>query len=65
MEGIADLLTRLPDAAARARVLHWVDAMFRQDAKPAPLRMPAVTPLRVVRPLAFQESTADASDAVT
>jgi hypothetical protein len=44
MEGISDLLARLPDAAARSRVLHWVDAIFRQDT-PAPVPMPAPTPL--------------------
>ena len=62
MEGIADLLTRLPDAAARARVLHWVDAIFRQADAPAPQPMPAATPLHVVRPAAFQEFWPDASD---
>jgi hypothetical protein len=41
MEGISDLLARLPDAAARSRVLHWVDAVFRQDDTPAPGPMPA------------------------
>lgn len=62
MEGIADLLTRLPDAAARARVLHWVDAIFVRTDEPAPLPMPAVTPLHVVRPAAFQQSRVDASE---
>jgi hypothetical protein len=61
MEGISDLLARLPDAAARDRVLHWVDAIFRQDT-PAPVPMPAPTPLHVVRPAAFRESTVDAAD---
>jgi hypothetical protein len=61
MEGISELLARLPDAAARSRVLHWVDAIFRQD-KPAPVPMPAPTPLHVVRPAAFQESKVDAPE---
>lgn len=61
MEGIADLLTRLPDAAARARVLQWVDAIFRQD-EPAPSPMPAATPLHVVRPAAFQGLKVDAPE---
>jgi hypothetical protein len=60
MEGMSDLLARLPDAAARSRVLYWVDAIFRQDT-PAPVAMPAPTPLHVVRPAAFQESKVDAS----
>jgi hypothetical protein len=61
MEGISDLLARLPDAAARSRVLHWVDAIFRQDT-PAPAPMPAPTPLHLARPAAFQQSTVDAAD---
>ena len=61
MEGISDLLAQLPDAAARKRVLHWVDAIFRQDA-PAPAAMPTPTPLRMVQPAVFRESTVDASE---
>jgi hypothetical protein len=67
MEGIADLLARLPDAAARSRVLQWVDAIFRQDKQalvtmPAPVTTPALPPLHVVRPAAFQESKAEAPE---
>jgi hypothetical protein len=58
MEGISDLLAQLPDAAARKRVLQWVDAIFRQDA-PAPAPMPTPTPLHVVQPAVFLESKAD------
>jgi len=61
MEGISDLLARLPDAAARSRVLHCVDAIFRHD-KPAPVPMPAATPLHVVRPPALQESKVEAPE---
>jgi hypothetical protein len=61
MEGISDLLAQLPDAAARKRVLHWVDAIFRQDA-PAPAAMPTPTPLHMVQPAVFRESTVDASE---
>ena len=62
MEGISDLLARLPDAAARSRVLHWVDAIFRQDDTPAPGPTPAPTPLHVVQRGAVQESKADAPE---
>jgi len=61
MEGISDLLAQLPDAAARSRVLHWIDAIFRQDT-PAPGPMPAPAPLHVVRPAACQESKVDAPE---
>ncbi len=53
MEAIADLLARLPDAAARSRVLKWADAMFHQ-AEPALFSTTAAPPLHVVRPVAFQ-----------
>ena len=61
MEGISDLLAELPDAAARTRVLRWVDAIFRQDT-PAPAPVAAPTPLHMVRSVVFQESTVDAPD---
>ena len=61
MEGISDLLAQLPDAAARKRVLHWLDAIFRQDA-PAPAPMPTPTPLHVVQPAVFRESKVDAPE---
>ena len=61
MEGISDLLAQLPDAAARKRVLHWVDAIFRQDA-PGPAAMPTPTPLHMVQPAVSRESNVDASE---
>jgi hypothetical protein len=61
MEGISDLLTQLPDAAARKRVLHWLDAIFRQDA-PAPAPMSTRRPLHVVQPVVFRESNVNAPE---
>ena len=61
MEGISDLLAQLPDAAARKRVLHWLDAVFRQDA-PAPAPIPTPTPLHVVQPAVFRESKVNAPE---
>ena len=61
MEDIADLLARLPDAAARSRVLQWAEAIVHQD-EPAPISMPGATPLHLVRSAAFQESTKHAQE---
>jgi hypothetical protein len=65
MEGIADLLARLPDAAARHRVLQWAAAIVHQD-EPAPVSipgsMPGATPLHVVRSAAVQESKVNAQE---
>ena len=61
MEAIADLLARLPDAAARNRVLKWADAMFHQ-AEPALFSPTAAPPLHVVRPVAFRDSNVTAQD---
>jgi hypothetical protein len=61
MEGIAALLARLPDAAARTRVLQWADAVFRH-AEPALFPVAAAPTLHVVRPLAFQQSNLTAQD---
>ena len=66
MEDIADLLARLPDAAARHRVLQWAAATVHQDG-PASISMPgstpgALTPLHVERSAAFQESKVNAQE---
>ena len=61
MEGIADLLAGLPDAAARTRVLQWVAVIFRQDEAVSIPRLVA-TPHHVVRPAAFQESKVNAPE---
>jgi hypothetical protein len=61
MEGIAELLARLPDAAARTRVLQWVEGVFR-PGEPALSSPAAAPPLHVVRPVAIQDSTVTAGD---
>ena len=61
MEGIADLLARLPDAAACNRVLQWVEDVFH-PAEPALSSTAAAPPLHVVRPVALQDSTVTAQD---
>ncbi len=61
MEGIAALLARLPDAAARHRVLQWVEAVFH-PAEAALSSPAAAPPLHVVRPVPFHDSTVTAQD---
>jgi hypothetical protein len=60
MQGIADLLARLPDAAARNRVLQWVEGVFHQ-AEPETF-LAAAPPLHIVWPVAIQESKVAVQD---